>query len=242
MKTTFLLLCIFILTVTRALAQDKTDRIDRNIGLTKLAEQVFLIQTSYACNGNLDCNHLLILDQNEVVLVNTPARDSMTVVLLQAIKKKFGKKVTRVLVSHFHDDSSGGLNETARRGIISYSLDKTRDLLLPEHKSIDVVFSDSLSVQLPTTRLNLFFLGAGHSVDNSLVWLPEEKILFGGCLLKSLQARAIGNIQDADLQAWPETVQKVKTKFFGAKIVIPGHLVVGDTSIFSHTIKILETQ
>lgn len=242
MKTTILLLCIFILAVTGVPAQDKIDRVDKNIGLTKLADQVFLIQTSYSCNGNLDCNHLLILDRNDVVLVNTPARDSMTAVLLRVIETKFGKKVTRVFVSHFHDDSSGGLNETASRGIISYSLDKTRDLLVTENKNIDVVFTDSLSIQLQTSSLQFWFLGAGHSVDNSLVWLPAEKILFGGCLLKSGNAKGKGNIQDADLKAWPETVQKAKTKFSQAKIVIPGHMAIGDTSIFSHTLNILKMQ
>lgn len=242
MRTAFLLICILIFGISGTSAQEKTERLDLNIGLTKLTARVYLIQTSYACNGHLDCNHLLILDRNDVVLVNTPARDSMTSVLLKSIETKFKKKVTRVIVSHFHDDSSGGLNETARQGIISYSLDKTRDLLIPEHKTIDIVYSDSLTIQLQTTSLKLCFLGAGHSADNSLVWLPEEKILFGGCLLKSMSANGIGNTSDARLQEWPVTVQKVRQKFSQAKIVIPGHMAIGDTSIYSHTLKILATE
>lgn len=241
MKITYLFLPALILFALSLAAIEPLERINQNIGLTKLTTQVYLLQTSYACNGNLDCNHLLILDQSDVVLVNTPARDSMTSVLLKSIETKFGKKVTRVIVSHFHDDSSGGLNETAKRGINSYSLDKTRDLLLPEHKLVDIVFSDSLTIQLQTTSLKLCFLGAGHSADNSLVWLPEEKILFGGCLLKSTDAKSIGNIADAEMKAWPETVRKVRQKFSQAKIVIPGHMAIGDTSIYSHTLKILAT-
>lgn len=241
MKITHLFLIALNLLAFSLFANGPVERINQNIGLTKLTAQVYLLQTSYACNGHLDCNHLLILDQKDVVLVNTPVRDSMTSVLLKSIETKFGKKVTRVIVSHFHDDSSGGLNETAKRGINSYSLDKTRDLLLPEHKSVDIVYSDSLTIQLQTTSLKLCFLGAGHSVDNSLVWLPEEKILFGGCLLKSMSANGIGNTSDARLQEWPETVQKVRQKFSQAKIVIPGHMAIGDTSIYSHTIKILAT-
>lgn len=240
MKTGYWFLFVLNLITLGLFAEDQIDRMDKNIALIKLTSQVYLIQTSYACNGNLNCNHLLIVDSTDIVLVNTPSSDSLTSILLLSIEKKFGKKVSKVIVSHFHDDSSGGLTETARHGIIAYSLDKTSDLLKNENKNIDVVFTDSLSIPLQTIQLKMYFQGAGHSIDNSVVWLPAEKILFGGCLLKSLDANGPGNIQDADLKAWPKTVRNVRQKFSQANIVIPGHMAIGDTSIFNHTINILE--
>ena len=183
---------------------------------------------------------MLIIDRNDIVLVNTPASDSLTAVLLDCIEKKFKRKVTKLIVSHFHDDSSGGLPETGKRGIRSYALDKTRDLLKAENKKIDVVFKDSLSVPLQSLILKLVYFGAGHSVENIVIWLPDEKILFGGCLMKSLVSTDKGNIKDADLQAWPLTIQKVKDRFGDAKIVIPGHGAIGDATIFNHTIRIVK--
>ena len=160
--------------------------------------------------------------------------------MLDCIEKKFKRKVTKVIVSHFHDDSSGGLQATSKRGITSYGFSKTKDLLRSQNRNIDIVFNDSLKIQLQTTELCLYYFGAGHSVDNIVTWLPDERILFGGCLIKSLSATDKGNIKDADLPAWPVTVRKVKERFGNAKIVIPGHSSIGDYSVFDHTIKIAE--
>jgi metallo-beta-lactamase class B len=240
MKKGILFLLLLNLSVFRLFAGDPIERFDKNIEITKLNDKTYLIQSSYACNGNLDCNHLLIIDKEDIVLVNTPARDSLTAIMLNCIEKKFKRKVTKVIVSHFHDDSSGGLKETSNRGIISYGLEKTRDLLKSENRNIDHVFTDSLTILLQTTRLDLFYLGAGHSIDNIVTWLPDEKILFGGCLIKSLNAKDKGNIKDADLLTWPVTVQKTKAKFKNAKIVIPGHGSIGDFSVFDHTLSLMK--
>ena len=233
-------LLLLNLSVLRLFAGDPIDRVDKNIEITKLSDKTYLIQSSYACNGYLDCNHLLIVDKEDIILINTPAKDSLTAIMLNCIEKKFKRKVTKVIVSHFHDDSSGGLKETSKRGIISYGLDKTRDLLKSGNTNIDHIFTDSLTILLQTTRLDLFYLGAGHSIDNIITWLPDEKILFGGCLMKSLNAKDKGNIKDADLLAWPVTVQKAKARFTDAKIVIPGHGSIGDFSVFDHTINIVK--
>jgi metallo-beta-lactamase class B len=240
MKRAFVFIMLLNLSVCRLLAGDSIDSVDKNFQITRLTDKAYLIQSSYSGNGHLDCNNLLIIDSKDIVLVNTPATDSLTVVMLDCIAEKFKRKVTKVIVSHFHDDSSGGLQVTSKRGITSYGFSKTRDLLKSQNKNIDVVFSDSLRIPLQTTVLCLYYFGAGHSVDNIVTWLPDEKILFGGCLMKSLDATDKGNIKDADLTAWPVTVQKVKNRFSNARIVIPGHSSIGDYSVFDHTIKIAE--
>ncbi|HAH25700.1 MAG TPA: subclass B1 metallo-beta-lactamase [Prolixibacteraceae bacterium] len=242
MKKGYLILLLFNLSVSVLFAGNSTDRLDKNIEITKLTDHAYLIQSSYACNMVLDCNHLLIVDSKDMVLVNTPAKDSLTAILLNCIAEKFKRNVTKVIVSHFHDDSSGGLLETGKRGIISYSLDKTRDLLTSEDRTINHVFTDSMTISLQNTSLQLFYFGAGHSVDNIVTWIPSEHILFGGCLLKSKDSKDKGNIKDADLRAWPVTVRKVENRFKDASIVIPGHLAIGDSSLFEHTLDIVKIE
>jgi metallo-beta-lactamase class B len=239
MKTVFILFFEVIFSI-ELMATGQVEMLDKNISLTKISEKTYLLQSSYSCNGRLDCNHLLIVDDKEVVLVNTPATDSLTSIMLNCIIKKFNKKVNRVIVSHFHDDSSGGLKEVSRRGITSYGLDKTKDLLQPIGKNIDVAFKDSLKIPLQTLTLELFYFGPGHSVDNIVVWIPDDKVLFGGCLVKSLKAQDKGNIKDADLKAWTETVQKVKDRCKDAQFVIPGHSEYGDAALLDHTIKLVK--
>jgi len=240
MKKRFALFMVLNLLAAGLLATDSIDRMDKNIGITRLTDHAYLIQSSFSCNGSLDCNHLLVIDDKDLVLVNTPVNDSLTAILLTCIKKKFNRKVTKVIVSHFHEDSSGGLQETSKQGITSYGLNKTRELLKSRNKNIDIIFKDSLKIPLQTSEIQLFYFGAGHSVDNIVTWIPREKILFGGCLLKSTSVRDKGNINDADIAAWPITVRKVKTRFRDAKIVIPGHSTIGDSTIFDHTIRIAE--
>jgi metallo-beta-lactamase class B len=240
MKKVFLITMFLILSASGLFAINPVERVDKNIAFTRLTDKTYLIQSSYSSNGKLDCNLLLIIDTKDIVLVNTPTTDSLTIILLNCIEKKFKRKVTRVIVSHFHDDSAGGLTVTNRLGITSYGLDKTRDLLKLSNRKIDIIFSDSLKISLQTEEIQMFYFGAGHSMDNIVTWIPGERILFGGCLLKSLTATDKGNIKDADLKAWPVTVGKVKKRFMNAKIVIPGHSTIGDISIFDHTIKIAE--
>jgi metallo-beta-lactamase class B len=160
--------------------------------------------------------------------------------MLKCVEKRFKKPVKKVIATHFHEDSSGGLSETARHGIISYGLDKTKELLKPTGKTIDVVFPDSLSIPIQNEDIKLLYFGGGHSTDNIVVWLPNEKILFGGCLLKSLSVNNIGNTKDADISSWANTVSKLRNRCKDAKIVVPGHMETGDTSIFDHTIEIVK--
>ncbi len=213
---------------------------DKNFKITKLTENAYLIQSSYSCNGHLDCNHLLVVDSKDIVLVNTHAKDSLTTIMLNHIHAKFNRPVTKVIASHFHDDSSGGLTATANQGIISYSTAKTRDLVKTFGKRVDITFTDSMTIELQSFPLQLFYFGPGHTVDNMVIWFPKDKILFGGCLLKSIETKNQGNIADADLLNWAGTVKKVKNRFPDAQVVIPGHMAIGNVAIFDHTIDIAE--
>lgn len=239
MKHKLISLVILNLIVIRLCAGDSNEKLDRNFEITRLTDKVYSMKSSFAGDGNLICNHLLIVDSNDILLVNTPVNDSLTAVMLSCIERKFKRPVTKIVVSHFHDDSSGGLVETSKRGITSYSLDKTKELLKPVGRKIDIVFKDSFIISLQTVKVELLYFGAGHSIDNIVVWLPVEKILFGGCMLKSLSSKNIGNTKDADLQSWAGTVRKVKERCSDVKIVIPGHMESGDVAIFDHTIELV---
>lgn len=240
MKIILSIIAASYLIPSQIFAGDSIERLDRNVELIKLTEKVYSMKSSFARDGILNCNHLLIFDDKDIVLVNTPVNDSLTAVMLNCIEKKFKRPVTKVVVSHFHEDSSGGLVETSKRKIISYGLDKTRELLKLTGRKIDVVFTDSLIIPLQTIKIELFYFGGGHSIDNIVVWLPVEKILFGGCMIKSLSAKDKGNIKDADLKSWASTVSKVKERCKGVRVVIPGHMESGDAALLDHTIELVK--
>ena len=117
---------------------------------------------------------------------------------------------------------------------MTIDLAKEKGLPVPEHG-----FTDSLTVSLDGMPLQCYYLGGGHATDNIVVWLPTENILFGGCMLKDNQATSIGNISDADVTAWPKTLDKVKAKFPSARYVVPGHGNYSGTELIEHTKQIV---
>jgi metallo-beta-lactamase class B len=80
------------------------------------------------------------------------------------------------------------------------------------------------------------YFGAGHTTDNVVAWLPQQKILFAGCLVKSLDSNSLGNTKDGDLAAYPATLRKVQAAYPQAKIVIPGHGDWGGPELIDHTL------
>jgi catechol 2,3-dioxygenase-like lactoylglutathione lyase family enzyme len=72
-------------------------------------------------------------------------------------------------------------------------------------------------------------------VDNIVVWVPDQKVLFGGCLIKSAGARTMGYIGEADLDAWPATLATVEARFGDAAWIVPGHGSPGGVETLRHT-------
>ncbi|HSP88373.1 MAG TPA: hypothetical protein VLN45_09590, partial [Ignavibacteriaceae bacterium] len=81
------------------------------------------------------------------------------------------------------------------------------------------------------------YFGKAHTSDNIVVWITEEEILFGGCMIKSLNSSK-GNLADANVNEWANTVEKIKKKFNSAKMVIPGHGDYGGIELLDYTIKL----
>jgi glyoxylase-like metal-dependent hydrolase (beta-lactamase superfamily II) len=82
----------------------------------------------------------------------------------------------------------------------------------------------------------------GHAPDNIVVWFPDQRILFGGCLIKSASADGLGFTGDADLATWPEAVRRVAARYHPT-LVVPGHgpLALGDAPL-RHTLDLLTTK
>jgi metallo-beta-lactamase class B len=63
--------------------------------------------------------------------------------------------------------------------------------------------------------------------------------LFGGCLIKSVGAGK-GNLADAHVEAWPASVEKVKSAYPNAKVVVPGHGKHSDRQLLEYTIQLFK--
>jgi glyoxylase-like metal-dependent hydrolase (beta-lactamase superfamily II) len=90
--------------------------------------------------------------------------------------------------------------------------------------------------------ISLVEAGRGHTVDNIVVWLPQREVLFGGCLVKSTGSKSLGYTEDADLDEWPHTIDRVAGRFPGAKVIVPGHGAPGGHELLVRTKELLDAR
>lgn len=58
-------------------------------------------------------------------------------------------------------------------------------------------------------------------------------------MVKDLKSQTLGNIADADLAEWPNTIGRVIAAYPSANFVVPGHGAVGGTELLKHTEELL---
>lgn len=190
--------------------------------------------------GRVPCNGMIVTDNGEAVIFDTPVTDSVSTVLINWIESSLDSKVRAVIATHFHSDCLGGLKAFHDKKIPSYAKQLTIDLARPDHEILPQNgFDESLDLKVGNKNVILDYLGEGHTKDNIIGYFPGEQVMFGGCLVKSLKSGK-GNLEDADVNAWPQTIQKLKDKYKDVKVVIPGHGNPGDTKLLDYTIKMFE--
>ena len=190
--------------------------------------------------GPVSANGLAVLAGNDVILVDTPWNDRQTRDLCDWLAAHKRARVSAVIVCHHHGDNLGGLGWIHDSGIPSYSIERTQDICAELGLEVPRgTVPDDGTLEFSGEVIRVFFPGAGHTADSACVYLPGERILFGGCSVKSLSTRTLGNTQEADLSAWPESLARMKEEFPGARIVVPGHGEPGDLRLIDHTLALL---
>jgi len=183
---------------------------------------------------------MVVFDKGEAVIFDTPIDDSTSAELIGWVRDSLKSKVIAIIPTHFHEDCVGGLAEFHKRGIPSYATNQTiasaksRNFKVPQNG-----FDNLKEFQVGSKKVIAEFNGEGHTRDNIIGYFPSEKVMFGGCLIKEINAGK-GNLEDANVNAWPATVTKLKSKYPDTQVVIPGHGKLGDTALLDFTIKLFE--
>lgn len=215
-----------------------------DVQLKKLADGVWLHTTYQFMEdyGRVPGNGLLVVDGTNGVLVDLPWTNEQAALIFDWAKKELGVDIEAVIPTHSHSDCIGGLAEAHRRGAKSYAHEKTAAFAREKGEPVpQVTFKENLEVNCGSIKLIADYQGGGHTVDNIVVWLPARKILFGGCMVKSLYSKTLGYTKEADLKNWPRTLRKIKTKYSQACLVIPGHGDPGGLELLDHTLELLKT-
>lgn len=220
-------------------------RLSDDVTVRKLVEGVWLHTTYFdlVSYKHVPANGLIVMDGKCAMMIDLPWTNKQAGVLFDWVAREHRATIQKVVPTHFHIDCVGGLAEAHRRGADSFGLRKTFVLLKQTKKTApNNWFTERMSLSCGDMCVELAFLGGGHTIDNIVAWIPSKEILFAGCLVKTLNAKNIGNIEDADLTSYPVTLRKVKETYQNAKIVVPGHGRPGGLDLIDHTIKLCKNR
>ncbi len=219
--------------------------IDKDIQLIHLQDSIFVHITWHHLDnfGRFSSNGLIVIKNGQALMIDTPMDNDKTERLTKYLKDSMSVDLVKLIIGHFHDDCLGGLGYLQSIGIESMAnsmtISKCKEIGLP----IPLMpFTDSLTFDFNGEQIDCRYFGAGHSFDNITVWIPSKKILFGGCLIKSMDSKELGNLSDAIVADWDLTVKKVINQYHDTKIVIPGHGDFGGAELLTHTIELVEKE
>lgn len=208
--------------------------------LKQLTKNTF-IHTSYLQTddfGHVPCNGLVIRNGQQALVFDTPTDDKGAKELIRLVQDSLHCQIIAVVPTHFHNDCLGGLQAFHDAGIHSIANELTLELAKNSQVTVpQFSFHKSFTFKVGQEKVLIKFLGQGHTRDNVVGYFPSEEVLFGGCLIKELNASK-GYLGDANVDEWSATVNKVKKKFPRVKQVVPGHGEAGDSSLLDYTRKL----
>ncbi len=258
MKKICLTFILLLFSVTASFPND----LKKDVTINRLAPDLFCIVHMYPWPSN---SLVAVMENSDILIIDTPYTPEAAGAVLEWIDKMFGKRKIIAINTHFHVDRLGGNAALVKRNIPVYSSEltpaaiKTRgedSIKLTESwvtdESMKMYYHNfkyvyptkifdskkGLTLNFGKERAEIRFLGAGHSVDNLFVFLPEKKLIFGGCAILPGNAKGNGNVSDGNVDEWKKTIRRIDTT--GYEIVVPGHGAVGGVELIAHTKEMLD--
>lgn len=216
-------------------------RTGKQLEISHLCDNYYIYTTYRNLNGQpFPSNSMYLVTGRGVVMFDTPWDTTQFQPLLDSIRARHHQPVVLCISTHFHADRTAGLDFLKSKGVKTYSSRQTYDLCrVKNERQPEFYFTKDTTFTVGKYSFRTFYGGPGHSPDNIVIWFEKEKILYGGCLVKSMENNSFGNIEDADLAAWPETMRVVIREFPHPKYVIPGHFAWGGEKLLTHTLQVL---
>jgi metallo-beta-lactamase class B len=235
---TFPIFFVFTLSISLCSGQMPTPR----LVISHLTGDFYVYTTYGLYKGSpVPSNSMYLVTSQGVVLFDTPWDSTQFQPLLDSIKIKHGNEVIICISTHFHEDRTAGLEYYRSMGIRTYTSKRTDELSKTRNdkRAEFLIYNDSV-FKAGQYSFQTYYGGQGHSPDNMVIWFEKEKILYGGCLIKSTDADDLGNLSDANVENWTVTIHKIQHKFRNPKYIIPGHGDWTSTESLSHTLHLIE--
>ena len=193
----------------------------------------------YAYTAEGDPNSGVIVGPDGVTVIDAQATPAMAAEVTARIATVTPKRVNRIVLSHYHAVRVLGASGYGAQEIICS--DVTRDLIV-ERGQADMdseigrfprlfrgregipgltwptlSFHGHMSLWLGEREARIIHIGRAHTMGDTVVWLPKEKVLFAGDTVEFGAAPYCG---DAHFTDWPETLRRLRE--LGAQKMVPG--------------------
>lgn len=210
--------------------------------ITHLTGNFYLYKTySLYQNNYISANAMYLITNKGAILFDTPWDKAQYQALLDSIEQKHHKKAIMVIATHSHEDRAGGFGFYNKKHIPTYSSKLTDEILKNDHKPRAArTFKNDTTFTIDQYKFQTCYAGAGHTKDNIVIWFPRERILYGGCLIKSTEASELGFTGEANLKEWPKTLNKLKQRYPNPSYIITGHDNWRDMKSIDHTLELLK--
>lgn len=201
----------------------------------------FYIYTTYNTyeESRVPANGMYLVTTNGVVLFDTPWDTTQFQPLLDSIRVKHKKSVLLCIATHWHSDRTEGLEYYRQQGIKTYTTLLTDELSKKNNKKrAEYLVSKDTIFNLGQNSFETYYPGEGHTADNIIIWFKEDKILYGGCLIKGADAENLGYLGDANPGEYANTLKRVQKKCPHPNYIIISHSDWNNINSLKHSIKL----
>jgi len=223
----------------------RADLEEKKVSFTKLSEHAY----AYTAEG--DPNTGIVVGDDCVLVADTQATPAMAADVIRRIRAVTDKPVRYVVLTHYHAVRVLGASAYQPQQILAsqdtYDLivergeaDKASEIArFPRlFRSVETVppgmtwptmtFVGKMTLWLGKLEVQLLQLGRGHTKGDTVVWLPQDRVLLSGDLVEFDATPYAG---DAYFRDWPTTLANVAR--LGAKALVPGRgpALVGEEQV-----------
>jgi len=201
----------------------QADLEEKTVTFSKLSEHAY----AYTAEG--DPNTGIVIGDDAVMVIDTQATPAMAQDVIRRIREVTDKPIKYVVLSHYHAVRVLGASAYKPEHIIASQ--DTRDLIVErgeQDKASEIgrfprlfqnvesvppgmtwptmTFTGRMTLWLGKLEVQLIQLGRGHTKGDTVVWLPQDKVLFSGDLVEFDATPYAG---DAYFQDWPKTLDNI---------------------------------
>lgn len=221
-----------ILTILMGLGFPLADAGSMELSLERLSGPIYLVVDPHY----VSTNSLVYVGPDSVTVIGATWTPETARDLAAKIKSITSRPITAVIDTSPDPEWSGGNAYWKGIGASILAVEATDELLertwarrdrrarrnhpgypvLPLVRPTDV-FPDHFELQ--NGSLRAFYLGPTHTAGDIFVYFPREQVLDAGSILKP----QLGNLADADLRAYPNTLHRLQRMHLQIRTIIAGH-------------------